>query len=140
MSARATFSLSFDPANLSERIRAARIVKDMIRRGFALLVEVERDGQKRFERALDFDQSQCRYIIADFDPVVAEESDAWSTVNHEANKSEIKLKENVGGEIIQTEAAPIAPSTGKSRRGRPKRTSVDAGTTRAVAVGRSAGG
>ena len=39
--------LSFDKANPAEAIRAARIVKDMLRRGYALLVEVERDGQKK---------------------------------------------------------------------------------------------
>ena len=33
--------LRFDPANMGERIRASRIVTDMLRRGYALLVETE---------------------------------------------------------------------------------------------------
>ena len=131
-------SLSFDNANPAENIRAARIVKDMLRRGFALLVEVERDGQKRFERALDFDEQHCRYIIADFAP---------ETVERELSRPLAELAidsgmENDHGESSTTEAAPITESAGEAprRRGRTKRTSVDATTTKAVAVGRSAGG
>ena len=67
--------LSFDPRNPAERIRAARIVKDMIRRGYALLIEIERAGEKRYERALDFDEQACRYIVADMDPLQARETD-----------------------------------------------------------------
>ncbi len=48
--------LTFDKNNPAEAIRAGRIVTDMLRRGYALLVEVERDGEKCFERALDFDE------------------------------------------------------------------------------------
>lgn len=59
--------ITFDPNNISERIRS----KDMLRRGYALLVEVERDGEKKWERAVDFDETKCEYIIADFDPVEA---------------------------------------------------------------------
>lgn len=65
--------LSFDPRNPAERIRAARIVRDMIRRGYALLVEVA-PGQ--YQRATDFDEARCEYIIADFDPVTAAEADS----------------------------------------------------------------
>ena len=68
--------LSFDPTNPAERIRAARIVKDMIRRGYALLIEVEKNpqGEPVYKRATDFDENTCEYIIADFDPVTAAEA------------------------------------------------------------------
>ena len=65
--------LSFDPKNPAERIRAARIVRDMLRRGYALLVEV---APGEYQRATDFDEARCEYIIADFDPVTAAEADA----------------------------------------------------------------
>lgn len=39
--------LAFDKNNPAECIRAARIVKDMLRRGFALLVEVEPGKYRR---------------------------------------------------------------------------------------------
>lgn len=120
--------LSFDPANPAERIRAARIVADMLRRGYALLVEVERDGVKKFERALSFREDTCEYIIAEFDPVTAEKAD----------------KEEA--EHVDEPVAPAAASEGEAgakaqkggRRGRKR--AVDAGSTRAVAVARSAGG
>src|SRR6266446_2321255 len=61
--------LIFDKNNPAEMIRSARIVKDMIRRGYALLIEVERpDGTKLYQRAWDFKEDTYEYIIADFDP------------------------------------------------------------------------
>jgi len=67
--------LSFCADDPADVLRAARVVRDMLRRGYALLVEVERDGQKRFERALDFDETKSEYIIADFDPATYPEED-----------------------------------------------------------------
>lgn len=118
--------LSFDPGNPAERIRAAHIVADMLRRGYVLLVEVERDGVRKFERALSFREDTCEYIIADFDPVTAEKADAEEA------------------EHVDEPVAPAAASAGETpakaptRRGR--RRAVDAGGTRAIAVARSAGG
>src|SRR5215831_14323566 len=71
--------LSFDPSNPQECIRAARIVKDMLRRGYALLVdsgEKTGDGKPIYRRALEFDETKYEYVIADFDPVTAAVSDA----------------------------------------------------------------
>ena len=125
--------LSFDKSNPAERIRAARIVTDMLRRGYALLVEVEQDGEKRFQRVKKFDEEKCEYIIADFDPTVAEEDD----------EREITAAGEPG--TVETAGEPAEqPSAPASRpRGRPRRTikrSVPASSTRAVAVARSAGG
>lgn len=111
--------LSFDKSNPAECIRAARIVRDMLRRGYALLVDV---GGGVFQRAHDFDENTCEYIIADFDPLVTEAED----------KRE------------QTQTSQPSPAQGDAaipkRRGRPKKVAIPADRARAVAVGRSAGG
>ena len=116
--------LSFDPNNPQERIRAARIVTDMLRRGYALLVEVERNGEKKFQRIKQFDEEKCEYIIADFDPVAAEEADQ-EEASHEETPSQ------------ETAEVP------KPRRGRPpklKDRAIPAEQTRAIGVPRRAGG
>lgn len=115
--------LSFDPKNPAERIRAARIVKDMIRRGYCLLIEVEKDGKKEFTRALDFNERVCEYIIADFDPLIAQEHDTQE--NQHGNSEQ-------GG-------APTGSQSGPQKRQYRKR-GVAAAGTRAVAVAPIAGG
>lgn len=136
--------LSFDKSNPGEVIRAGRIVKDMLKRGYALLIEVERDGQKAFERALDFDDKTSEYIIADFDPSQSSDipkpsrgvvvpraglddgpeiGDTDGSTQDQAPADESSVPEQVGG--------------GNRRKGR---RGVPASGTRAVAVGRSAGG
>jgi hypothetical protein len=123
--------LSFDPNNPAERIRAARIVKDMIRRGYALLIEVEVDGVKKFTRAIDFDENHCEYIIADFDPLLAQQADNIQEFARAQEQAEAQA------DAAQGSAATDAPK----RRGRPPgKKSVKAESVRAVAVARSAGG
>jgi hypothetical protein len=61
--------ITFDTGNIAETIRAKRIITDMLRRGYALVVEVERDGKRAYERAQGFDEKTGEYIIADFAPV-----------------------------------------------------------------------
>lgn len=174
-------SVSFDKNNVSETIRARRVIKDMIRRGFALLIEVERDGEKRWERAQDFDEATDRYIIADFDPELAAVQDAQQakprvdlTEEYQASMAALNDRRTSTRMAIQQakeseegtdtdeqggERAEPAADTGekegpeggaeqaapqrRNKRGRPpgKRLSgVSAHATRAVAVGRSAGG
>lgn len=60
--------ITFDKNNLAESIRARRIIQDMIRRGYALIVETERNGKKEYVRALDFDPETAEYVIADLSP------------------------------------------------------------------------
>lgn len=115
--------LVFDKNDAAGMIRAARIVEDMLKRGYALLVEVEVNGQKKFQRIKNFDPERCEYIIADLDPLAAADAD----------------KERKNEEAQETQPAP----EGKPRRGRPRRTStraIPAHTTRAVAVAPTAGG
>lgn len=118
--------LTFDRSNPAECIRAARIVKDMLRRGYALLIETGRDddGRPAYSRVRDFDERACEYIIADFDPPCATDDDT---------------EENRGTPVQpQKNEAHAAPSAPVKRRGRLRR--VHATSTSGVAVARTAGG
>lgn len=53
--------LTFDKSNPAECIRAARIVKDMLRRGYALLIEVKVGRKTTTRRVYDFDEAHCEY-------------------------------------------------------------------------------
>lgn len=121
--------LSFDPNNPAERIRAARIVRDMLRRGYALLVEVDVGGEKRFMRATDFREDVCEYVIADLDPIAAAAADAEEPSHDQQDQA-------------QQGAAPTAGAeTAPRRRGRPpSKRAIPAESTRAVVVARVAGG
>jgi hypothetical protein len=56
--------LTFDKAKPAERDRAARVVTDMLKRGFAILVQVgTRKGEPLYQRAKAFDPKTCEYII-----------------------------------------------------------------------------
>lgn len=109
----------FDPANPQDMIRAARIVKDMLRRGYALLVLVQADPPT-YRRATDFDEATCEYIIADFDPIIAKEHD-----NEEATQQQ-------EAEAVSADQPQTKPGT-KNRR-------IPAASTKSVAVARTAGG
>lgn len=132
--------LTFDRNNPAERIRAARIVKDMLRRGYALLIEID-DGSrnKRHRRALDFDENTCEYIIADFDPIVAQQRDAMEV----GGGTDIQIKpvatpaEEKGNETVASAGAEPEP---RRRGGRGARIRVKADKARGVAVSRTAGG
>lgn len=121
--------LSFDKNNPAERIRAARVIADMLKRGYALLIE-HPAGSGTYTRALDFDEDVCQYIIADFDPVTAEAADAAEAVG-----------ETDGKEQGQAEAGtPQATPPRTSARSKVIRKRVDAEGTKAVSVARIAGG
>jgi len=110
--------LSFDKSNPAERIRAARIVSDMLRRGYALLIEVN----GKYVRAQEFNEDVCEYVIADFDPVQEQETS------------------NQGGNHEQSTKTTAGTPTAK-KRGRPIKTrSIDAGSAKAIAVGPISGG
>lgn len=117
--------LSFDKSNPAECIRAGRIVTDMLRRGYALLVEVERNGERAYERVQAFDPDTNEYIIADFDPLAATPAPTENT-NH---GSEAQGKE---------EGATPASDAPRTKRKYTRR--VAASGASAVAVARSAGG
>jgi len=121
--------ITFDKSNPAETIRAGRIVRDMLRRGYALLVEVDVKGDKKaFRRAEDFDENTGEYIIADFDPVTAEKADQQEAA---ANA------EDGGGEAAAAATAAEPPAETPRKRGYKR---IAASSTRGVAVARTAGG
>ena len=108
--------LSFDPDNEAECIRAARIVDDMLRRGYALLVAAGKDAKGRdiYRRCLKFNKKTYEYIIADFDGETASEVDRQEAGNEPAAKT--------------------------TRGKRSATRTLSAHTSKAVAVARTAGG
>jgi hypothetical protein len=117
--------ISFDHQNCSEAIRAKRIVTDMLRRGYALLVEVE---PGKWARATGFDETKGEYLIADFDPVEAAEKDM----------QEAHL---IGSELIRRDKdGPPSPPSPKKRGAYRKRGRAPMEKTKTTAVARSAGG
>lgn len=131
--------LSFDKSNPAERIRAARIVKDMLRRGYALLIEID-DGKggKTHQRALDFDENACEYIIADFDPVTAQRVDALEVAGGKDITIEIEPRSTATEEVGAPVVAEKPIEAPRGRRGRRKRVAAEG--VRGVAVSRTAGG
>ena len=56
--------LSFDREKPEEVKRARAVVLDMLKRGFAILVEVDtKDGKPIYQRAVEFDPKTDEYII-----------------------------------------------------------------------------
>ncbi len=113
--------LTFDPNKPDEVEKSARIVKDMIRRGFVLLIEVGQNGagEPLYKRAHDFDESTAEYIVA--------------------GVSELPPMETASDE----EQAGTPPPSSKAAPRRRSRRSVEripASKSRAVAVARTAGG
>ena len=115
--------ISFNGDDPAEKIRAARVIRDMLRRGYALLITVPSPdgGPNTYRRAYDFDEKTYEYIIADLD------SDPAAT-------------ESNGEEKQAGDASPEGESAGAPGRGRPKTKRVSATRAHGVAVARSAGG
>lgn len=125
----------FDPNNPQDMIRAARIVKDMLRRGYALLVTVPNEsdpnGKPIYRRATDFDEKTCEYIIADFDPLASKEKEEYSESTEATNDEEVPATT-----IPASDTTAAAEVAGKRRKGR----RIKATESHSVAVARSAGG
>lgn len=133
--------LVFDKSNMAERIRAARIVTDMLRRGYALMVEVpDAKGKgKHFVRCTKFDEETCEYIIAD--GPYAPDAQPEEPVQHRARAADAaEEKESERNELKQADAKTSGKARPQIRRDRSKGRKVDAADTRAVAIARSAGG
>lgn len=125
--------LTFDKNNPAECIRSARIVTDMLRRGYALLVEVERNGVKAYERVREFRADTCQYIIADLDPIIAAEADAVAQPG-ETTSEEIQDEGTPAAKNADRKGKAIEPYRKRGTR------AVHASEARGVAVARSAGG
>lgn len=117
--------LVFDTSNPDETAKSAAIVKDMIRRGFVLLIEVGQDAKGPvYRRAHDFDAETAEYIIAGPPPP---ELDAPASTSPLPKTPEVLL-----------EQPPAAPRRRKG--GRQAQVRIAASSTNAVAVARTAGG
>lgn len=115
--------LSFNHHDKSEKAKALRMLKDMIRRGYAVLIQLE-DGS--YTRAIEVDATRGTYVIQEPD-------------------SDVVID-------VEREQKALPPATGldevplKKRRGRPpgkrgaQRRHVPIATSHAVGVARSAGG
>lgn len=120
--------LVFDKDNPIERARSARIVTDMLKRGYVLFIEV--DGQKKtYQRVLSFREDVCEYIIADMDPIVAEKHD----------RAEKGAADEPSREAPSATGTAGASKTPNRKGGRPRK-GVPAESTTGIAVHRSAGG
>lgn len=134
--------LTFDPGNPAERIRAARIVTDMLRRGYALLVE-NPPGSKQYVRVTSFDEAKCEYIIADLDPLQARDADEQDRTDDEHSESRTDdAAAQPPAEAGAGAPAPEAREDGRKSKGPATRAKMrlKAEGTRAVAIGRTAGG
>lgn len=115
--------LTFDPKKPDEVKKSAKIVADMIKRGFVLLIEVGKadDGDPIYRRAKAFDESTCEYIIA-------------GTVSDDTTTTEQTHDEKPTG------APPRKGKKTEPKRDRRATTRIPAASTSAVAVSRTAGG
>ena len=109
----------------AEEERAARIVADMLRRGYALFIHGDKEGE--LIRVKAFDAAKKCYVIA------AGPEDAAA----QAYSAPAPLEASVAA--MAHEAANETPAP-KRGRGRPPRKSVPMASVRVTAVGRSAGG
>lgn len=122
--------LVFDPTKPEECIRAARIVKDMLRRGYAILVDA---GEGKYTRAYDFDEKTHEYIIADFDPLQADAADNQERKAHGKKGAQVEVPGDDDDEASgRTGGASKKDRTGTRR--------VPAAGTAGVAVARTSGG
>lgn len=115
--------LTFDPKKPDEVKKSAKIVADMIKRGFVLLIEVGKgdDGDPIYRRAKAFDEKTCEYIIAG---TIADPTTTEKTIDQE-----------------QTGASPRKGKDAQpAKRDRRGNTRIPASSTSAVAVSRTAGG
>lgn len=112
-------AISFDTNDAAEAIRARRIIVDMLKRGYALMVKGD-DGT--YSRALEFDETKGEYIMADYDPSAETPDEAQAGAASDET------------EKVQAKATRATKKGGRGRRRRPMETAD------CVAVARSAGG
>lgn len=102
-------TIKFDTQNASEAIRAKRIITDMLKRGYALLIKMA-DGS--YVRAVKFNEKQGEYIIADFDPSETNEKIETEKITSQTSPT---LKKKRGRKAIpmqKADAVAVAPSAG----------------------------
>lgn len=115
--------IRFDGKNPMETERAKQVIQHMLRCGYALFVK---QGDT-WARVSEFDPATSSYVIA-----------SWPTAMPATEAPEIP--EQPGVEATSEPAATVEPGEPKLRRGRPRKVKVPMEKSKAVAVGRSAGG
>jgi hypothetical protein len=119
-----------EDASEEDKINNAKLLKDMIRRGYAILVEVGKDDKgPLYRRAYDYDGETHEYIVAGLPEDVAE-----GTIQEEQNAPAKERKADSLGRV-----AGKGPRSRKSR-GPYATKRVKATGAKAVAVPRTAGG
>lgn len=111
--------IRFSGENAIEVARAARIVSDMLRRGYVLFIEGPGGELTRVE---SFDEQQKCYIVAD-GPLYA-------------GDVAVPVAPSTGS----GPSASSAPASPKRGPGRPRKTALPMATTKVAAIARSAGG
>ncbi len=133
--------LTFDKNNPAECIRAARIVKDMLRRGYALMCDSgkrdPKDDSVIYTRVKEFDEATCEYIIADYDPLTF-------LAEQPSGPTERIQTDEPAAEAPGTETRAKGPRRGGGWKESPKKRlgtrRIHAADTKTIAVSRSAGG
>lgn len=121
--------ISFDTNDAAEAIRAKRMIVDMLKRGYALLIEVN----GKFTRCLEFKEDVGEYIVADFDPVIADEVDKNDSLERNEKTTEGAPDSGQSEDLANT----------KKTRGRPsksKTVAIPMAQAKARAVAPSSGG
>jgi hypothetical protein len=129
--------ITFDPSNPAETIRSGRMIIDMLRRGYALLIEVtDAKGEKAYQRVTEFRENTGEYIVADFDSAVGARQDGKNHERDGDTQSATTAPDGAG----DGEAGAQAPKLkAGGKRGAATR-AILASTTTGIAVARSAGG
>lgn len=107
--------LSFDPTKPAECERAAAVVMDMLKRGYAIMVQVgERDGKPLYMRAESFDPATCEYLIVglpeaqDYSDVVAPNEQPASQAARETSRRQVRRRIHANN----THGVAVAPIAG----------------------------
>ncbi|HWD39781.1 MAG TPA: hypothetical protein VG944_13105 [Fimbriimonas sp.] len=112
--------ISFDSANPQELERAKKVVTDLLRQGYAIMVEVGRnDKGPIYQRATGFDPETMEYLVVGDPPVDATFRPPQSATS--------------------LDAGPVLPPSTRGR-GRPRGPSRVPASSPSVAVARTAGG
>lgn len=106
-------TIEFDHENAAEAIRAKRMITDMLKRGYALLIETS-DGT--YTRCKKFLPDVGKYIVADFDnkPETKDEDAKIETPEKNVGKIETRGRKSKTKEIpmATAKARAVAPSSG----------------------------
>jgi hypothetical protein len=100
--------VSFDKNNPMEIERAKRIIQDMLKRGYALFVEV--DG--KLQKVRKFDAEKCEYLIADGPTIAPETRDHSEDAEPEPERKKRGRPAFKAVPMKTSKATGVAPTSG----------------------------